>query len=238
MIVLIKNSVYVRINKYNSVVYSYGIKFKDFSNGLGIVKCYLILAGSPNECHFNYKLNLEYVTKEQSHSLVSQDVNAFGDFCWVDFDNEAQLDLVTSEELAKLLFMSHTKKPLDTFKFESLMNEYAYLSHDDGTWNNTYMRNIFQYKNILKYKVTKELKELGKENNIDNTLFDKLYEMCFDGLLIDFDDIKSNEINLYVLNNINTVDDLENGLIASRRNDCNKKLKYFTKEKIWRISDS
>lgn len=55
--------------------------------------------------------------------------------------------------------------------------------------------------------------------------------MCFDGLLIDFDDIKSNEINLYVLNNINTVDDLENGLIASRRNDCNKKLKYFTKEK-------
>ena len=47
--------------------------------------------------------------------------------------------------------------------------------------------------------------------------------MCFDGLLIDFDDIKSNEINLYVLNNINTVDDLENGLIASRRNDCNKK---------------
>ena len=34
----------------------------------------------------NYKLNLEYVTKEQSHSLVSQDINAFGDFVGY-FDN-------------------------------------------------------------------------------------------------------------------------------------------------------
>ncbi|AUG57157.1 MAG TPA: hypothetical protein DCE02_04195 [Ruminiclostridium sp.] len=45
-----------------------------------------------------------------------------------------QLDSVTKEKLARLLYMSHMKEPLDSFKIDSLMNEYAYLCHDDGTW--------------------------------------------------------------------------------------------------------
>ncbi|GAE89771.1 hypothetical protein [Acetivibrio straminisolvens] len=134
--------VYVKIDRNNSMVHSTGITFKDFSMGLNLDKCYLILAGYSHECRFNTKLLLEYVTKEQARSLIEQDVYAFGDFCWVDFENEKQLHLVTDEELARLLFMSHQKRPLGSFRIDSLMNEYGYLCHDDGYCNYTYLYDI------------------------------------------------------------------------------------------------
>ncbi|AUG58958.1 hypothetical protein [Acetivibrio saccincola] len=156
-----------------------------------------IMAGSPDEYKFHMKLFLQYVTKEQADSLIEQNVQAFGDFCWVDFENEKQLDSVTKEELARLLYMSHMKEPLDSFKIDSLINEYAYLCHDDGIWNNTYLCDISQYKSVLNYKVSQALKKSGKEN-MDGNIVNELFEMCTDGLLIDLQEVQTDEIGIYI----------------------------------------
>ena len=48
-----KQRVYI-LDKINSLVYC-GIEFKDFIKGIGGERCYLILAGSPDICDFNYR---------------------------------------------------------------------------------------------------------------------------------------------------------------------------------------
>ena len=115
------------------------------------------------------------------------------------------------------------------------MNEYAYLCHDDGTGNNTYLKDILQYKKVLNYKVSQELKKMGKEN-MDSDIINELFKMCMEGLLIDFYNAKQDEINLYILNNINTLDDLENAITISRKRGGNKKLKYDSQINMWKLS--
>ena len=100
--------------------------------------------------------------------------------------------------------------------------------------DNTYLRDISQYKNVLNYKVSQALKKSGKEN-MDGTIINELFEICTEGLLIDLQETKTHEIGLYILNNISTLDDLKNAVTASRKRKCDKKLKYDLKYNIWKL---
>lgn len=63
--------------------------------------------------------------------------------------------------------------------------------------DNTYLRDISQYKNVLNYKVSQALKKSGKEN-MDGNIVNELFEMCTDGLLIDLQEVQTDEIGIYI----------------------------------------
>ena len=230
------NNVYIYLDKINSLVYSYGIEFKDFIKGIGGERNYLILAGFPDICDFNYRIFVEYVTKEKAKHLLSQNVNKFGDFCWVDFQEEEQLDLVTYSELSEMLFMSHMKFPLNSFSFSSLKNEYAYLCHDDGTWNTIYMKDVSNYKKVIDYKLANALNEVAKADSINHSIYDYIFERSYDGILIDFDHASNNEVNLFNIGRVATVDELESKLIEFRKGDNKDKLYWNASDKSWNLS--
>lgn len=228
-------SIYVRIDEEQNLVHTSGVIFKEFVKGLNIAnKDYLILAGFPNNCSFNMNLLLEYVPKEMAEAFINENVYHYGDFCWVDYTDKQQLEYLTNEELAELLYMSHKKEPLHCFKIKSLNNKYAYLCHDDGWWNNVYMENVSEYKGVLSYKLMQEFK--GRKRTISEPqeeLMDKIYEMCKEGLVMDFEKKTDNGVNLFCVGEISTMDDLENKMHRYRNKSNGLSIYYDTRKKLW-----
>ncbi len=228
-------SIYIKIYEKENRIHSSGVKFQDFAKGLSIQnQGLLILAGYPNECKFNMHLLLEYVTKEQLEALVNETVYNYGDFCWVDYEREEQLNHVTGEELAQLLYMSHMKRPLDSFKIDSLNNRYAYLCHDDGWWNNVYMKNVTEYKKVISYLLMQKLK--GRKQTISEPnpeLMHIIFEMCKDGLVIDFEKKTTDGVSLFCVGTIETMDDLEKKMDRYRNKASGRSVYYNSRKKSW-----
>jgi hypothetical protein len=179
-------------------------------------------------------LLLEYVPQGEAEAFINENVYNYGDFCWVDYVKEEQLQCVTKEELAGLLYMSHKKEPLHSFKISSLDNKYAYLCHDDGWWNNVYMDDVSEYKKVLAYKLMQELK--GRKRTISepsNELIEKIYEMCKEGLVIDFEKKIDNGVHLFCVGEISTMDDLESKMDRYRNKANGLSIYYDPRKKAW-----
>ncbi|WP_051280708.1 hypothetical protein [Anaerovorax odorimutans] len=228
-------SIYIKINEEKNLIHTSGITFKEFFKGIDINnRGFLILAGYPYNCEFNMNLFLEYVTKSQAEAFADEDVYSFGDFCWVDFEEEEQLNCVTKDELAELLYMSHMKEPLYNFKIKSLNNKYSYLCHDDGWWNNVYIDNTEEYKRVIKYKLMKEFK--GRRKIIcepNNDLIEIVYKMCKEGLVIDFEKKEFDSVNLFCVGDIATMDDLEIKIDRYRNKLGGLSITYNSRKKLW-----
>jgi hypothetical protein len=233
------DSIYIKTDGACNLVHTSGVVFRDFFRGVGLGdRGFLILAGFPSECHFSMDLLLEYVSKDQTEALAAENVYNYGDFCWVDFEKEEQLSSVTKEELAEMLYMSHMKKPLHSFKIGSLNNRFAYLCHDDGWWNNVYMEDISEYKSVLKYILMKELKGRKRAiNEPDSELMDTIFEMCSEGLVIDFEKKTGDGVNLFCVGDISTMDELENRIDRYRNKNCQSIL-YNSRRKTWELFGS
>lgn len=244
------NSIYIKIDEGQNLVHTSGVAFCDFVRGVGLSgsdigfldsgiefhnRGMLIMAGSPDECHFNMRLLMEYVAPEQVEIFTKENVYRYGDFCWVDFQREDQLEAVTDEELAQLLYMSHMKKPLKDFRMKSLGNHFAYLCHDDGWWNNIFMADVNQYKAVIQYLLQKEIK--GRKKTIaepDAELTDRVFTLCRDGLVIDFERKTLDGVMLLPVGSMETMDDLERQL-ALRRKKNELQLRYDARKKVWSI---
>ncbi len=227
------HSVYIWINEDLNFVHTSGIVFQEFLQGIQVSNL-LILRGFPNDCHFNMHLLMEYVKKNQMNGLMSEDVYRYGDFCWVDFEEEDQLDRVSPEDLASLLYMSHKKIPLSTHKVKSLNNSYAYLCHDDGWWNNVFMDDVLLYKNVIAVKLMKELKGRKKVIAMPNqACIDQIYEMCKKGLVIDFEYQTNHSVRLFTVGQVSTMDDLEEKMNRFREKSKGLLVTYDMRKKSW-----
>lgn len=228
------NFIYIDIDKSQNKVITSGIDFHDFSNALKHCKNYLILAGEPSESKFSLNVLLEYVCNNQVNAFLLDDVENWGDFCWIDFEDSKSLETLSKEELAEIYYMLHKHEPLTNFKIKGLNNKFAYLCHDDGIWNAVYYEDLQLFKNILKYKLTNEMKknkiamlEIVINNQlikteINNEIIEKLFVLACSGVIIDFKYIKNKKIYCYnVKRKLCTVDEIES-IIARERNELGK----------------
>src|SRR5699024_6941087 len=117
----------------------YGIEFKEF---IEVNKDYipnlLLLKHQFDQAHFNLRTGLEYVDQERLAKLQTEDVYSYGDFCWLDFEEDINLEQLEGQEIAELLYMGHFKDHLHLPFYEKLNNQFVYLAHDDGWYNKVY----------------------------------------------------------------------------------------------------
>ena len=210
--------IYLKIYTKKNKIVSSGIDFHEFTEALGYCDNYLILAGEPINSEFNTDLFLEYVSGDNRKEFVSEDVENWGDFCWVNFVDQNVLKCVKKEELAELLYMCHMKNPLNSYKIKTINNTIAYLCHDDGIWNTIYMDDVEQYKKIVGYIIEKfsYCKIIINQNDQDENLefikdrINNIYELMKKGLILDFRNVVEGYINLYVTeSDIDNLDKLE-----------------------------
>jgi len=193
----IRDLIYVSSAYQTNCYYSYGIEFHEFMNCVHHrPECLLLLKHNFNNAQWNQYSRFDYVTKQEINELIEDNVYGYGDFCWVDFSKEEDLDVLSNNQIGELLFFSHLAKPLHKIP----MKRFAYFAHDDGWFNKLYIKNPQDYENLLANVITLKLHKLTgrKFRDIPKDISSVLIEYTEDGLFIDFSRVIKSTVELKI----------------------------------------
>jgi len=244
--------VYVHLNETKHYVLSYGIEFEEFASSLSdLLNNVLLLKHHFDDGEFNLHTLLEYVPREQLNKLIKDDVYGYGDFCWIDFEDEDALNEISGHELAELLFLGHMKDDLRKPFYQQLRNRFVYLAHDDGWWNKTYYRTMTDFYRMFgdvlggkmtESKLVKNLLGIKKKRPIPSIQMELILNMKMmmkEGILISIrDNVQTRiaiEIPIWVLGDFDNMDDMyeEYEKVAQGKPDA--KLIFDKKTSEWKM---
>ncbi len=158
--------IYVHMNQPEKFTLTYGIEFTEFLKGLPVkLSNLLLLRHNFADGHFNMHTMLEYVDLEMIPKISDEDVYGYGDFCWIDFEEEDNLDQLNGQELAELLYLGHVKDHLRSPFFGKINNQIVYLAHDDGWYNKTYYRSWNDFYFMLGTTISEKLNNKKEKFN-------------------------------------------------------------------------
>ncbi|MCL2461449.1 MAG: hypothetical protein FWF44_02195 [Defluviitaleaceae bacterium] len=232
---------YIRIDTEQNFVESSGISWNEFYNGIEIKpQGILLLAGYSRDALMCKEIGLEYIPPERISDFVESEIYGPGTVSWADFADASKLPMISDYELADLLFFMHSWRPLKSFMFEVLNNKYAYCSHDDGVWANTYMDCPENYMQVVEYKILKELK--GRKRTIEKipvVIMDKLSSEFQNGAVIDFEYCRTDKfgtgVMIYPIGTAEGIVEIYHILDKRRRGRDGIPLVYDTNTKKWSI---
>ncbi|MDF1508592.1 hypothetical protein PZE06_10365 [Robertmurraya sp. DFI.2.37] len=244
--------VYVHLNETKHYVLSYGIEFGEFARSLkDLMNNVLLLKHHFDDGEFNLHTLFEYVPHEQVEKLIKDDVYGYGDFCWVDFEEEDALNELSGQELAELLYLGHMKDALRTPFYQQLRNRFVYLAHDDGWWNKVYYRNMKDFYHMLgevlaakmtDSKLAKSILGIKKKRPfppIHMELILNMKIMMKEGILISIhDNVQTRtaiEIPIWVLGDFDNMDDMYEEYEKMAKGKPDAKLVFDKKTREWKM---
>ncbi|MEN3005555.1 hypothetical protein [Dehalobacterium formicoaceticum] len=195
-----RTKIYINANaKDREFIYT-GIEFYEFVHYLRNPIEHILLLKS-NYMGNGFANNFELVEGlDEVGLLAKEDVNSYGDFCFVDYKQADMVNQLTDEQIAELLYLGHMYKPLTTPFFEKLDNQFAYLAHDDGFFCKLYCRHIEDFATLLAKKIQSciEGKTKYSISEPDKLISCCLLELAENGLLIDFDELTADDDHIFV----------------------------------------
>ena len=217
-------NIYAKLSPENNEAVFSGIKFADFIECDSVQVENLLLLKS---CYFGDKQcnNFELLEgKEDIAKIALENIYQYGDFCFVDYVDPVSVRQLTGEQVAELLYIAHSFKPLNSPFLDTLHNNYAYLSHDDGWYCKLYCKEQHSLRSILFSKLLKHLRKdfCNTISSLPEDLTEKVTELSTQGLLIQLDiskpknnTAKKNKlasIRLYEVGEYGNMDDLFNNV--------------------------
>ena len=248
----VRNLVYVHVNHSNQYVMSHGLQFKEFISGIPQSPGKLLMLKHRFEdSEFNRHTLLEYVEHQQLMKLVKEDVYQYGDFCWVDFEEEEALNQLEGQEIAELLYLSHTKNHLRLPFYRKLNNQFAYLAHEDGWFNKTYYRSFEDFYamlgNALSYKLSslkgeKSFLGLKKRKEYPPMQREILYPFIEDmkeGIIFSIEKAEHSrtkiEIPVWVMGDLENIDELYEEYQNLLTQPLDGKIVFDRKSREWKV---
>lgn len=187
----LRDLIYVSSNLEEKYFYSHGIEFMEFMNSVSDPPSNLILLKHEfNDADWNQHTRFDIITKNQIDHLINDNVYKYGDFCWVDYTCEDDIDKWTDEEIAELLLFGHLARPLKKMP----MDRFAYYAHDDGWFNKLFVKQISDYETLLSKVIINKINNFTGKNymKMPIEIKQKLIEKTVNGLFIDFKTIIKN----------------------------------------------
>jgi len=210
--------IYIKTSDENHETIFSGIKFNDFieCTPTPVKNILLLKSGYFGE---KRKYNFELLEGQGDvKKLMSENIYHYGDFCFVDYSNPDSVREQTREQIAELLYLAHMNEPLKSPFWETLQNNFAYLSHDDGWYCKLYCRNQQDSASILINKLQNVIQKALCENTffLPNDLIEKTKEVSKRGLLVKLDTSVQREkaavVKLYEVGEYHNIDDLFNSI--------------------------
>ena len=250
----IRDIIYIHLNEREQYVVTYGIEFAEFADSLfESLNNLLLLKHRFDDGDFNMHTLHEFVPREKLMKLMEEDVYGYGDFCWIDFEEEEALNELSEQGIAELLYLGHMKEHLKSPFYNQLGNRYVYLAHDDGFINKTYYRNFTNFYRMLgtiipskmdRMKLEKPLLGLKKMKpypQIVSEIMTSLKGFMKEGVLLSLKDIEQSrariEIPIWVIGDFSDMDDMyeEYEYIVNKNRSCEAKLILDKKSRVWKV---
>ena len=248
----IHDLIYIHLNEREQYVITYGIEFGEFAESLfESLNHLLLLKHRFDEGDFNRHTLHEYVPINKLEKLMKDDVSGYGDFCWIDFEEEDALNELSEQGIAELLYLGHMKDHLKPPFYNQLSNKYVYLAHDDGFFNKTYYRNFNYFYKMLGTVIPRKVDKIKVERSllgfkktkpyplIANEIISSLKTLMKEGLLLSVKDAEQSrariEIPLWVIGDFADMDDMYDEYEIVVKEPCDAMLVFDKKTRIWKI---
>ncbi|KAB2329925.1 hypothetical protein F7731_20900 [Cytobacillus depressus] len=247
----IRDIIYIHLNEREQYVLTYGIEFAEFSQALfNSINSLLLLKHRYDDADFNMHTLHEYVSKDKLKKLMEKEVYGYGDFCWIDFEEEEDLNELSGQSIAELLYLGHLKEHLKPPFYNHLSNRYVYLAHDDGWFNKTYYREFNDFYHMLgdvipekmgHTRVEKSLLGLRKKKaypSISIDILRTLKPLMREGAVLSIKDIEQNrtglEIPIWPIGDFIDMDEMYEEYERIVKTPCAAKLVFDKKSREWR----
>ena len=248
----IRDIIYIHLNEREQYVVTNGIEFAEFADSLyESLNNLLLLKHRFDEGDFNRHTLHEYVSPERLIKLMKDDVYGYGDFCWIDFEEEDALNELSDQGIAELLYLGHMKDHLKPPFYNQLSNKYVYLAHDDGFFNKTYYRNFNYFYKMLGTVIPRKVDGIKVERSlfgfkktkpyplIANEIVSSLKSFMKEGVLLSIKDAEQSrariEIPIWVIGDFADMDDMYDEYEHVANQSCDAKLVFDKKSRIWKI---
>ena len=243
---------YIHLHASERFAITSGITFQDFYQSLAKpIQNILLLKHQYKYAEYNMHTKLEFVYQEDVPKLIKGHAERSEDFCWIDFEDEAALSALEGQEIAELLYLSHSKNHLRPPFYRMLNNQYAYLSQNDGYFNKMYFRSIDQFflllgnvlpDKMISLKVEKTWLGMRKKSeypNIPLEIFIRLSPLMAEGIIFSFEKVEQNrvrmEIPLWIIGDHLDVDEMVDDYLANNMMEPDAKLIYIKKTREWAL---
>ncbi|MDW7617037.1 hypothetical protein SC499_20635 [Peribacillus simplex] len=227
-----------------------GLNFREFVYSLPYtLDSILLLKHQYDGGEYNLNVLLDSASSEDIAKLVKENVRAYGDFCWIDFEEEEGLDELDGRELAELLYLGHAKTHLDPPFFRKLNNQFVYLAQDDGWFNKIYFRSLSTYYMMLGSLIPLKLEPLKVERTwlgirkkreltaIPAEIISSLAHIMAEGLIFSFRHVKYSrtkiEIPAWVVGDYLNMDEMHDDFSDRNIKEPDVFITFNRKEKVW-----
>lgn len=239
----IRDVFYISANFDDNYYVYYGMEFNEFIRHCPInLENILVTDGNNIANNFNGRWMLETANcKEDILELSKEDIYGLGNFHWMDYNNEEDLNNCSPDEMAEVLYLSHFGKPLKTPFINKINNNFFYYAHDDGWFCKLYCKDMIVLKDIIANKIIEcfSTNKRRKIYSMPEEVKSVLLDLTKRGLLIDFSNIfkgdKFISLNIYTIGHYLDMDDMYNNL---ERNKSRAFIKGTIehKNKTWQIN--
>lgn len=140
---------YVYLNEADQFAIFSGLTFAHFMDAMKMPKNLLLLKHPYEEASFNMHTYMDFAAQEDFAQLRKARMNKNGEFCWIDFRSEKQLNSLTPQEQAELLYIGHKKETVRPPFYSTLQNEFVYLSSEDEQTTKIYFRQLERLNELV-----------------------------------------------------------------------------------------
>ncbi|WP_034994537.1 hypothetical protein [Liquorilactobacillus vini] len=189
------NIVYVHIEKVSHLTLTYGISIIDFLAGIkkkpeNVLSLGVVDPSQEIDIYSGFNM---YIGQNQVQSfLLSQAQN---DLQWIDFDHSFDLESLTPQEVAEMLYLGHAFTHLKSPFYYKLQNDFVYLTLPNGA-NKIYYRYLPSFYRVLSKSLTRHLTVAYREKrtfflrkriaDFPETLVRQLLTLLIGGAVFDF----------------------------------------------------
>lgn len=248
----VRDIIYLHLNEEEDFIVSSGIEFYEFMDSLKEkISNILLLKHQFESGYFHMHSLFEYVPKEIQTTLMEDDVYGYGDFCWIDFNDEDNLDDLSEVEISQLLYLGHKKMHLQRPFYKLLNNSFVYLAHDDGHKNKIYFKQISDLDILLRNCIPQKLSNLKVEKTflglkkqkdypvIQAEIFPLLRKAMLEGMVISLQDLVQTrtkiEIPIIVVGDYIDMDEMLEDFEALDKDSWDYNLVFDKRLKVWSL---
>lgn len=241
---------YIYLNDADRFALFSGLTFAHFLDAMKMPKNLLLLKHSYDDASFNMHTYLEFVAQDEFSQLRKALGNKKSEFCWIDFKSEKQLNSLTPQEQAELLYIGHKKEAVRPPFYTTLQNEFVYLSSEEEQTTKIYFRHMERLNELVGNYFTQLIRrETSGQNFWRRKSKDLIPELPLEllsvlrndyreGVLISFADPEKtkNTVELHIrsVDEISFLDEFWTDIQGYIKQDVDRKIVFDRKLKQWK----